>query len=202
MTHQSTRQSDRVGPASGNMFVAGQQFWLGRDRAGVVVTFWADTDVIQLAGCRGEDQEFPLAPVERRPDQARHQWGRAATRPSAEPVTVQRVASNSGVIMVVGQTVVLGRIHARAIVTVQVSDTTLTIELSDDTRGTAAPPLNPSAASKRPSPARPVMFLRAPVQRVVGQNFQSCRGTRQHSINGHPNPCASSVLYLNIQPNV
>ncbi|WP_248966270.1 hypothetical protein [Sphaerisporangium perillae] len=55
-------------------------------------------------------------------------------RPSVEPITVQRVASNSGVIMVAGQKVALGRLHARAIVTVHVSETTLTIELPDDTR--------------------------------------------------------------------
>jgi hypothetical protein len=30
------------------MAVAGRQFWLGPSRAGVVVTFWADTDVIHL----------------------------------------------------------------------------------------------------------------------------------------------------------
>ena len=43
--------------------------------------------------------------------------------PSAEPVTVQRVASNSGVIMVVGQKIALGRIHAGQIVTVHVAAT-------------------------------------------------------------------------------
>ena len=39
---------ERVVPASGNMQVAGRQFWLGPARAGMVVTFWADTDVIHL----------------------------------------------------------------------------------------------------------------------------------------------------------
>nr|BFE32610.1 hypothetical protein GCM10010200_048610 [Actinomadura rugatobispora] len=45
---------DRTVPASGNMFVAGRQFWLGPAQAGVTVTFWADTDVIHLlnAGAR------------------------------------------------------------------------------------------------------------------------------------------------------
>ena len=56
-------------------------------------------------------------------------------RPSAEPVTVQRVASNTGVIMVVGQKIALGRIHARQVVTVHVAENTLSIELaSDDVR--------------------------------------------------------------------
>lgn len=45
---------DRVVPPSGNMQVAGKQFWLGPARSGVTVTFWADTDVIHLmiAGTR------------------------------------------------------------------------------------------------------------------------------------------------------
>ena len=213
---------DRVVPASGNMFVAGRQVWLGPDRAGVTVTFWADVEVIHLlvAGVRIKSlrSHLSLADVARlaaRGGRAAgpaplpvaeagsavevdRTVGKAGTvslagrvvlaaeilngrrvsvrieehtlmffdphtrellrtrpnplsgeqvrrlrdarpagpppRPSVEPVRVQRVASNSGVIMVVGQKVALGRVHARAIVTVYVSDTTLTIELPDDTR--------------------------------------------------------------------
>jgi transposase InsO family protein len=56
-------------------------------------------------------------------------------RPSTEPIRVQRRASNSGVIMVAGQKVALGREHSHQTVTVLVSDTTLAIELSEaDTR--------------------------------------------------------------------
>jgi hypothetical protein len=56
-------------------------------------------------------------------------------RPSSEPVTVQRRASNTGVIMVVGQKIALGRIHAGQIVTVHVDHDTMTIDLGgDDTR--------------------------------------------------------------------
>ena len=52
-------------------------------------------------------------------------------RPSAEPVRVQRRASNTGVIMVVGQKIALGRIHKHQTVTVLVSETTLAVELDD-----------------------------------------------------------------------
>jgi hypothetical protein len=56
-------------------------------------------------------------------------------RPSTEPVTVQRRASNTGVIMVAGQKIALGRIHAGRIVTVHVAEHTVTIDLDgDDTR--------------------------------------------------------------------
>ena len=41
-------------PPSGNMEVLGKQFWLGTARAGMMVTFWASTEVIHLtiAGAR------------------------------------------------------------------------------------------------------------------------------------------------------
>ncbi|MEU8387909.1 hypothetical protein [Micromonospora sp. NPDC048843] len=38
----------RLAPLSGNLTVCGQQFWLGPDRAGSTVTFWADTTVVHL----------------------------------------------------------------------------------------------------------------------------------------------------------
>ena len=52
-------------------------------------------------------------------------------RPSTEPIRVQRRASNTGVVMVCGQKVALGRMHKHQTVTVLVSDTTLAIEFSD-----------------------------------------------------------------------
>ena len=52
-------------------------------------------------------------------------------RPSTEPIRVQRRASNTGVIMVAGQKVALGRVHQHQTVTVLVSETTLAIELDD-----------------------------------------------------------------------
>jgi hypothetical protein len=39
---------DRAVPGSGNLTVGGQQFWLGPDRAGTMVTLWADTTVVHL----------------------------------------------------------------------------------------------------------------------------------------------------------
>jgi transposase InsO family protein len=214
---------ERVVPASGNMQVARRQFWLGPDRSGLTVTFWASTDVIHLltAGARIKTVRShlsaadltalaaqgarpagppPLPPAEpgaaievdrivskdgavhlasryvlaaeilggrrvsvrieentlmffvpgtrellrTRPspltwDQARRLRGARPAgpppRPSTEPVTVQRRASNTGVIMVAGQKIALGRIHAQQIVTVHVAAETVTIDLSgDDTR--------------------------------------------------------------------
>ncbi len=52
--------------------------------------------------------------------------------PATSPVTVRRRASNSGVIMVVGQKIALGRIHARKMVSVRVNPDTITIEIGAD----------------------------------------------------------------------
>ena len=53
-------------------------------------------------------------------------------RPSAEPARVQRRASNTGVIMVAGQKIALGRTRKHQTVTVLVSETTLAVELDDE----------------------------------------------------------------------
>jgi transposase InsO family protein len=211
---------ERVVPPSGNMQVAGRQFWLGPHRAGITVTFWADTQVIHLmtAGSRIKTVRSHLAPtdlarlaadgarpagpaplppaqpgsaieVERaassighislggrqllaaealagrllgiRIDQHTLTYFDPATRellrtrpnpltwdqvqklrgarragpppvPATSPVTVQRRASNTGIIMVVGQKIALGRIHARKTVSVRVSPDTITIEIGAD----------------------------------------------------------------------
>jgi len=52
-------------------------------------------------------------------------------RPPSGPVRVQRRASATGVIVVCGQKIALGRAHAGQTVAIAVSDTTLAIELDD-----------------------------------------------------------------------
>jgi hypothetical protein len=214
---------NRVVPPSGNMAVAGRQFWLGTARAGMTVRFWASTDVIHLtiAGARVKsarshlstadlarltaDGATPAGPpplpgpepgaaleadrvvsrdghvslggryytaaeilggmlvsirienntlmffdpatrvlLRTRPspltwDQARLLRGARPAgpppRPLAEPVTAQRRASSTGAIMVAGQKIALGRIHAGQVVTVHVAAGTITIDLAgEDTR--------------------------------------------------------------------
>jgi hypothetical protein len=75
-------------------------------------------------------------------------------RPVLEPIRVQRRASNTGVIMVAGQKVALGRIHAHTVVTVYVAETTLTIEAGGDTRTVARTTTQPvrSIKAHRPRP--------------------------------------------------
>jgi transposase InsO family protein len=237
---------ERVVPASGNLWVAGRQFWLGPARAGMTVRFWASVDVIHLviAGARVKTLRSHLstADLERlaaggaiaagvpplpatqadstavevdrtvssagtvslagrqvlaaeilagrrvairieaatlmffdpatrellrtRPNPltdeqtARLQGTRPAgppPRPPTEPVTAQRRASNTGVIVVCGQRVALGRTHAHRTLTIHVSQTTLAIELDDQevrtVRRTTTKPLRNIKSSRtlRPS---------------------------------------------------
>jgi transposase InsO family protein len=82
-------------------------------------------------------------------------------RPTTEPIRVQRRASNTGIIMVAGQQVALGRIHHHQTVTVLVSETTLAIQLPDAdelvVRRTTEQPVR-SIKGQRPRTANPSMF--------------------------------------------
>lgn len=57
-------------------------------------------------------------------------------RPAVEPITVQRRASNSGVVMIAGQKLALGRTHAHTVVTAHVAEHTITIDFDDGGRRT------------------------------------------------------------------
>jgi transposase InsO family protein len=208
---------DKVVPASGNMWVAHRQFWLGPRRAGLVARFWANCDLIHISiagarvktlrshlsvtdlakliaqgavpagpaplpgiedgaalevervvsnaglislankqilvaerlggiavGVRIEEQTLLFFDITTREllrtrpnpltrEQALRLRGvRPAgppPRPSQEPVRIQRRASDTGVIVVAGQKVALGRTHRGQEVEIFVSETTLAIHL-------------------------------------------------------------------------
>ncbi|MCO8276007.1 hypothetical protein M1L60_36060 [Actinoplanes sp. TRM 88003] len=52
-------------------------------------------------------------------------------RPPVEPIRVQRRASNTGVVMVAGQKIALGRLHRHRNLTVTASDATIAVDLGD-----------------------------------------------------------------------
>ncbi len=104
---------DLVVPPSGNMCVAGRQFWLGPARAGLTVRFWADLQVIHLciAGVRVKSVISHLTVA----DLARLATTHAAmpagpppipTRPDSltdgEAVEVDRVVSPAGTFVLAG----------------------------------------------------------------------------------------------------
>ena len=49
MTWPDAIEIDRVVPASGNMTIGPQQFWLGTSRIGQTVSFWIDTTTVHLS---------------------------------------------------------------------------------------------------------------------------------------------------------
>jgi hypothetical protein len=123
---------ERVVPASGNMQVAGKQFWIGPARAGVTVTFWADTDVIHLliAGTRVKSVRSHLSVSDLA--QLARQSGRAAGPPPlpgsdgvTQAVEVDRTVSNAGAVSLGQHIVIAAEILRGRRVGVRVDETTL-----------------------------------------------------------------------------
>ncbi|MFH9330689.1 IS481 family transposase [Streptomyces althioticus] len=153
---------ERVVPASGNLQVAGKQFWLGPARSGLTVTFWAGlvglgghqvlaAEILggRQVGIRIDDETLSFFdPASRellrvRPNPLTGEEVRGLRglrpagpppRPSVEPVRVQRRVSAVGTVMVCRQVVSLGRPYAGQTVTVHVSDTTITVDLDGQIR--------------------------------------------------------------------
>jgi hypothetical protein len=208
----------RAVPASGNVAVCGQQFWLGPDRAGTTISFWADTTVVHLlangarlktvpsrltvAHLRRLLDDAPGRPVRHRSSSADrairsrstgwstgiglislagrqhpvgyHFAGRRLTvrldhgllqlvndgvlsrslpnpltpaevarirdarpagpapQPASEPVRVERRVSSRGAIVVAGQRIHVGMVHAGRTVTVEAADRTFRVYDGDE----------------------------------------------------------------------
>lgn len=54
---------DWVAPASGNLGLCGQQFWLGPQRAGRTLTLWIDITTMSVPGRDGANRESAPAKV-------------------------------------------------------------------------------------------------------------------------------------------
>jgi transposase InsO family protein len=128
---------DRVVSRNGHVSLAGQPRIAAEILAGRLVGIRFENDTVMIYDPATREllrtRPNPLAWEQIRTLRGARPAG-PLPRPSAEPVTVQRRASNSGVIMVVGQKIALGRIHARHVVTVHVAADTITIDLGEDTR--------------------------------------------------------------------
>ncbi|MFB9739164.1 IS481 family transposase [Streptomyces sp. NPDC057385] len=121
---------ERVVPASGNLQVAGKQFWLGPARSGLTVTFWADTQVIHLliAGARIKSVRSHLSVADLAQLAAR--GGRVAG-PSPLPAgdgaafEVDRIVNNSGLVSLGGHQVLAAEILGGRAVGIRIDDETL-----------------------------------------------------------------------------
>ncbi|MFF2432587.1 IS481 family transposase [Streptomyces mirabilis] len=121
---------ERVVPASGNLQVAGKQFWLGPTRSGLTVTFWADTSVIHLliAGSRIKSVRSHLSVADLRRLAAR--GGRVAgpaPLPAGDGVAfeVDRVVNNSGLVGLGGHQVLAAEILGGRQVGIRIDEETL-----------------------------------------------------------------------------
>jgi hypothetical protein len=121
---------ERVVPTSGNLQVAGKQFWLGPARSGLTVTFWAGTQVIHLliAGSRIKSVRSHLSVADLAQLAAR--GGRAAG-PSPLPVgdgaafEVDRTVNNSGLVGLAGHQVLAAEILCGRRVSIRIEEATL-----------------------------------------------------------------------------
>ncbi|MEV4917984.1 IS481 family transposase [Streptomyces tirandamycinicus] len=123
---------ERVVPASGNLQVAGKQFWLGPTRSGLTVTFWADTSVIHLliAGTRIKTVRSHLSVADLGRLAAR--GGRAAGPPplptgdsDGAVFEVDRVVNNSALVGLGGHQVLAAEILGGCQVGIRIDDETL-----------------------------------------------------------------------------
>jgi transposase InsO family protein len=122
---------DRVVPPSGNLWAMGRQFWLGPQRAGQTVRFWASVDVIHLsiAGARVKSLRSHLSTV----DLARlAREGAVGAGPPPLPlepektaIEVDRAVNNSGMISLAGRQVLAAEILGGRPVLIRIEPATL-----------------------------------------------------------------------------
>jgi hypothetical protein len=124
---------DRIVPPSGNMWVAGRQFWLGPARAGQTVRFWASVEVIHLliAGARVKSlrSHFSSADLQR----LQREGATPAARPPLPPpqrdtiaIELDRSVNNSGTVSLAGHQVTAGEAFRGRRVTIRIEPATLT----------------------------------------------------------------------------
>jgi transposase InsO family protein len=124
---------DRVVPPSGNLSVAGRQFWLGPQRAGQTVRFWASVDVIHLSivGARVKSLRSHLSSADL--TQLADDGATAAGPPPLPPVDpadggaieVDRSVSNAGIVSLAGRQVLAAEILRGRRVTIRIQTSTL-----------------------------------------------------------------------------
>ena len=155
---------DRVVPPSGNLWAMRRQFWLGPQRAGQTVRFWADVDVIHLsiAGARVKSLRSHLSIADLA--QLARQGAVAAGPPPLPPaedgaaIEVDRAVNNSGLVGLGGRQVLAAEILGGRPVIVRIEPQTLMF-LDPDTR---------ELLRVRPNPLTPEQALRLQGARPAG----------------------------------
>jgi transposase InsO family protein len=130
---------DRIVPPSGNLWAMGRQFWLGPQRAGQTVRFWAGVDIIHLTigGARVKSLRSHLSVADLA--QLAKEGAVAAGPPPLPPaddgaaIEVDRAVNNSGTVGLAGRQVLAAEILGGRPVIVRIEPQTLMF-LDPDTR--------------------------------------------------------------------
>ncbi|TWG18348.1 transposase InsO family protein [Micromonospora taraxaci] len=174
----------RLVPASGNLTVCGQQFWLSPTRAGLPVTLWADTTVVHLLidGVRLKTVPSRLTPNHLR--QLRADNGQPAGPPpittgtvrSGAPIEVERLVNATGLISLAGRQHPVGYHFAGRRVTVRLDRGLLQITADGVLLRSLPNPLTPAetASIRDARPAGPPPTPNPQPVRV--ERRVSCRG--------------------------
>lgn len=151
----------RTVPASGNLAVCGQQFWLGPTNAGRTITLWADTTVIHLLLNGARLKTVPSRLTLDHLRQLLTDGGRPAgppPTPTAQPQRVDRRVSSRGSLVIAGQKIHVGITHAGRTATVEAADTTFRVydgeQLLTEVARTTTKPIARFKARKPEAPRR------------------------------------------------
>ena len=181
---------DRLVPASGNLGICGQQFWLGPARAGRTLTLWIDTTTVHLSLDGQHLKTLPsrltsidLARLHAHgarpagpPPPARPSWTQLS---AGAPVEIHRSVNAVGMVSIAGHYHSVGQQFAGQRITLRL-ETTVAHVIIDGTLARTIPlTLTPTQRARlqgaRPPGPAPLLDQRpARVQRTV-----SCRGGTQ-----------------------
>ncbi|MEU1747362.1 IS481 family transposase [Micromonospora arida] len=175
----------RIVPASGNLTICGQQFWLSPTRAGLPVTLWADTTVVHLLidGVRLKTIPSRLTPGHLR--QLLTDDGQPAGPPpittgpvqAGAPIEVERLVNATGLISLAGRQHPVGYHFAGRRVTVRLDRGLMQITADGVLLRSLPNPLTP-AEQARIRDARPAGPPPTPGSEPVRvERRASCRGT-------------------------
>jgi hypothetical protein len=197
---------DRVVPASGNLAVCGQQFWLGPTMGGVTLTLWANTTVVHLLRDGTRIKTVPSRLTDTHLRQLLLDGGRPAGPPPAAsgpvgPIEVDRLVNACGQVGLAGVQHPIGYHLAGRRVTVRLDRGVM--QILDQQRGLLRSLPNPIAAGDRrhirdarpagPAPVVPDAVV--PVQRrVSSRGSLMVAGQKIHVSSGH------AGLTVTIQP--
>lgn len=185
---------EKVVPPSGNMYLCGQQFWLGSARAGQIITFWVDYDMVHLsaAGTRIKTIRSHLTVTDLAHLTAE---GPRPAGPAPLPtaagqdgvVEIERAVSRAGTVAVAGQVILAAEILAGRRVGIRIEGATMTF-FDLDTR---------ELLRTRPNPIPPgtTRFLRGvrPVGPPPRPSVEPIRVQRRASNTGVVTVCGQKV---------